>query len=111
MESLARLDESWVQRAYAGMGLKPLSAVWAKCEIILGLGAAAAGIRLLAGEGLLAAAGGALFVLGGYIALAGSRSHLYQSQNRQTAYLLQILSQSKEGEAERGKDSPVDCGR
>jgi hypothetical protein len=33
------------------------------------------------------AAGLALFVLGGYLAMAGHRSHLYQSNNQLAAYL------------------------
>ena len=33
----------------------------------------------------------ALVVLGGYLALAGHRSHLYQSQNELTAYLTEEL--------------------
>jgi hypothetical protein len=36
-----------------------------------------------------------LFVLGGYLALAGSRSHLYQSSNELTAFLLEELHRQK----------------
>ena len=89
---LVPLEERWLEETRSGMGLKSLDPTWAKLEIVLGLAAAALGIRLLIGEGLPALAGGVLFVLGGYPALAGSRSHVYQSQNRQTAYLLQILT-------------------
>lgn len=73
-------------------GLKRLSPLWAKAEILLGLGAAVLGLKLLFGDSPLAWAGGALMVLGLYLAMAGHRSHLYQPQNRQTAYLLQMLS-------------------
>lgn len=72
-------------------GLKRLSPVWAKAEIVLGLAAAAAGIKLLTGTGLEAWGGGALFVLGLYLAMAGHRSHLYQSLNLQTAIILRQL--------------------
>jgi hypothetical protein len=62
--------------------------IWAKLEIFLGLAAAGAG--LLSGDWLLNRpleqvewlwVGGslALFVLGGYLALAGHWSHLYRS--------------------------------
>ena len=70
--------------------------MWAKVEILVGL--AAAGIGLLLGDWALArettdlawpmtAAAVALFVLGGYLALAGHRSHLYQSNNELIAHL------------------------
>jgi hypothetical protein len=39
-------------------------------------------------EWLFAAAGLLLFVLGGYLAMAGHRSHLYQSNNKLAAYLV-----------------------
>jgi hypothetical protein len=81
---------------HAKLGYKPLNHMWAKLEILLGLAAAGAGLLLgdwtLAREmndlgWLFAAAALALFMLGGYLALAGSRSHLYQSNNELTAYL------------------------
>ena len=81
---------------HAKLGYKPLNRTWAKLEILLGLAAAGAG--LLLGDWTLAremnnlgwqfaAAALALFVLGGYLALAGRRSHLYQSSNELTAHL------------------------
>ena len=82
------------------IGYKPLNRVWAKLEIVLGLGAAAFGMLLLElfahavnDQPLVAAAGIALLVLGGYLALAGHRSHLYQSNNELTAYLLSEIRQ------------------
>jgi hypothetical protein len=39
----------------------------------------------------LGACGLALFVLGSYLALAGHRSHLYQSQNKLAAYLAGLI--------------------
>ena len=85
---------------------KPLSRAWAKAEILLGLGAAGGG--LLLGDWAVSrpreevdvyfALGGlALFVLGGYLALAGHRSHLYQSNNELTAYLAEEIRKAKAG--------------
>jgi hypothetical protein len=81
------------------LGHKPLARPWAKAEILLGLLAAGLGILLgdwafgRAGESPwpLAAAGLLLFVLGGYLALAGHRSHLYQSNNELAAYLAEEI--------------------
>ena len=93
---------------YRNAGLKPLSPVWAKLEIVLGL--AAAGVGLLLGMAFSAAPPGdielsfwaaplLLFVLGGYLAMAGHRSHLYQSNNRLVAYLAaEIRSQHPPGD-------------
>jgi hypothetical protein len=81
------------------LGHKRLTRPWAKAEILLGL--LAAGLGLFLGEWafgrsgddpwLLAAAGLLLFVLGGYLALAGHRSHLYQSSNELAAYLAEEI--------------------
>src|SRR5262245_59294455 len=91
-ERLARLQ--------ADLGHKPLNRTWAKAEVFLGL--LAAGVGLLLGVwslsrpaaeiawGLVAAAL-ALLVLGGYLAMAGHRSHLYQSANELTAYLAELI--------------------
>jgi hypothetical protein len=82
------------------LGYKRLNRAWAKLEILLGLSAAGAGMLLsdwalirygADAEWAQAAAGLALFVLGGYLALAGHRSHLYQSGNERTAYLAEII--------------------
>jgi hypothetical protein len=81
---------------HAALGYRRLNPTWAKLEIVLGLFAAGAGLFL--GQWALArpipdiawglaAAGLALFVLGGYLALAGHRSHLYLSLNAHTAHL------------------------
>ena len=84
---------------HAGLGYKRLSPTWAKLEILLGLGAAGAGL-LLSTWSLsrpdtdawgLALGGLALFVLGGYLALAGHRSHLYQSNNELATYLAEKI--------------------
>jgi hypothetical protein len=90
---------------HAALGHKPLSRAWAKAEIVLGLTAAGAGLLLgnwaLAHEPVAdgvphAAAGLGLFVLGGYLAMAGHRSHLYQSNNELTAYLAAEFHRSKD---------------
>jgi hypothetical protein len=67
----------------AKLGHKPLNRAFAKLEIFLGLSAISAGFWL--GAGLVTSM---LFVLGGYLALAGHRSHIYQSNNELTAYLV-----------------------
>jgi hypothetical protein len=77
------------------LGYKPLNRLWAKLEIVLGLGALGVGLLLLLlfartpnDEPHYAALGLLLFVLGGYLAMAGHRSHLYQSNNELIAHLL-----------------------
>jgi hypothetical protein len=78
------------------LGYRKLSRGWAKVEILLGL--LAAGIGMLLGTSavsnlsweLIAAALG-LFVLGGYLALAGHRSHLYQSASDQLVLLVEEI--------------------
>ena len=85
---------------HSRLGYQPLNRTWAKLEIFLGLCAAGAGILLgdwalsrppAQVEWGLAAGGLALFVLGGYLALAGHRSHLYQSSNDPTAFLAEEI--------------------
>jgi hypothetical protein len=80
------------------LGHRPLTRSWAKAEILLGL--LGAGLGLFVGAGAfgragespwLLAAGLPLFVLGGYLALAGHRSHLYQSNNELAAYLAEEI--------------------
>ena len=90
-------------RLYADLGLKRLNPVWAKLEIVLGLAAAGAGLIMAdstvqqigepAGPQLFT--GLALFVLGGYLALAGHRSHLYRSNNVLAAYLAETVRATK----------------
>jgi hypothetical protein len=90
-------------RLRAALGHKPLNRTWAKGEILLGLFGAGAGMLLgewavarpTEVEWTAAAASVFLFVLGGYLALAGSRSHLYQSSNELTAFLLEELHRLK----------------
>jgi hypothetical protein len=74
-----------------------LGRTWAKTEIFLGL--IVAGLGLLIGfrqagatqneiNWPLVIGGLGLFVLGGYLAMAGHRSHLYQWNNRNTVTLI-----------------------
>jgi hypothetical protein len=91
-------------RLHQALGHRPLSRSWAKVEILLGL--LAAGLGILLGD-LVGGHGGeaawhlalvrlSLFVLGGYLALAGHRSHLYQSNNELAAYLAEEIHSLRE---------------
>ena len=89
-------DEA-LDRLHERLGLRRLSTVWAKLEIVLGLAAVAAALFHVTTAAahprppvrwlLDFAAYPALFVAGGYLVLAGHRSHLYRSNNRLAAYL------------------------
>lgn len=89
-------DPHTAKHFYQASGFKRLNPTWAKLEIVLGLGAAVLGLVLLRDKAVHDVVSGALIVLGLYLAGAGHRSHLYQSQNRQTAYLAQIIQASRE---------------
>jgi hypothetical protein len=90
-------DDS-LDRLHRDLGLKRLNPTWAKAEIFLGLFAFACGI---VGAGLLANTPNLpvwawfgpilLITFGGYLALAGHRSHLYQSNNRLAAHLAELI--------------------
>jgi len=72
------------------LGYEPLSRLWAKGEILLGLAAAGVGLMLMVRGKIFGAeeiGGRVVFVLGGDLAMAGHRSHLYQSNNELAAYL------------------------
>ena len=99
-----------LDRLYRELGLKRLNPVWAKVEILLGLFAAAAG--LVGGMRLAvrpesevpewAWLGPVLLItLGGYLALAGHRSHLYQSNNRLAAHLAQLSRKNNPSDPEK----------
>ena len=88
------------RNALVRLGYQRLNRSWAKVEILLGLVAAGAGLALMTAPVfedtlLRAAAGVALFALGGYLALAGHRSHLYQSSNEHLALLVEILEERR----------------
>ena len=91
-QTLPAYDPQFLQGLLSAAGLKPLHPVWAKLEILLGLAVACLGALLIRDRAIHDALAAALMILGLYLAAAGHRSHLYQSQNRQTAYLLQVLA-------------------
>jgi hypothetical protein len=84
-------------RLYADLGRKRLYPAWAKIEILLGLVAVSAGhlcgvyaivqLDMAPSFWALIAASLLLQSLGGYLSLAGHRSHVYQSNNKLTAWL------------------------
>jgi hypothetical protein len=95
-------SKSELSNLYRTLGLKTLNPVWAKIEIVLGLTAVGAAQLLTSlsaapagNSSLYALPALLLFVLGGYLALAGHRSHLYQSYSALTAYILSELRQSQ----------------
>jgi hypothetical protein len=91
---------------HTDLGYKRLFPAWAKLEIFGGLLAAGLGNLAVtfacvalhgAADGwYLCLLGVGLFVFGGYLALAGQRSHLYQSENERTAYLLEQIRRSQQ---------------
>ena len=100
-----------LDRLYTALGYKPLRKSWAKCEILLGLFAVGVGISVVVADMWRTlfcsplgqtAVGISLFTLGGYLAMAGHRSHLYQSNNQLVGYLAELI--------ERRPDS-VDGGK
>ncbi len=93
---MASAVDDELARLHREVGWSPLGKWWAKLEILLGL--TGVGVALVAAIRLghqperevpeWAWLGPVLLVvLGGYLALAGHRSHLYQSSNRLAAYL------------------------
>ena len=99
-----------LDRLYRDLGFEPLSHWWGRGEMFIGLLGMATSVCVmlfLAVEALHNAApkdtiadrfiGGAalgavfLFALGGYLALAGHRRHIYESNDRLTAYLADLL--------------------
>ncbi|HEY2786222.1 MAG TPA: hypothetical protein VGJ05_14745 [Fimbriiglobus sp.] len=90
-------------KLHADLNHRWLNPWWAKVEIVLGL--SGVGLGLIA-TAILATRPESevppwtwlgpllLFVLGGYLALAGHRSHLYQSNNRLAAYLAGLIRSS-----------------
>jgi hypothetical protein len=87
-------DPKHLQAVLTELGYRPLSRLWAKCEILLGLGAVFAALVLalpVTGrepvDRLSVCLAAGLFILGGYLTLAGHRSHLYQSSNERLVLL------------------------
>jgi hypothetical protein len=86
------------------LGYQPLTRIWAKVEILAGLLVAAFGLFLgdeavktqtIVFPWISLLPGLLLFTLGGYLALAGHRSHLYQSNNELIAYLVSAIDDIK----------------
>ena len=84
------------------LGYRRLGRAWAKVEILLGLLAVGVGVFLgqyafsqASPPWEFAAPALGLFVLGGYLALAGHRSHLYQSSNERLVLLIEELRQQR----------------
>ena len=89
-----------LDRLHRDLGFKRLNILWAKLEVALGL--FAVGCGLVAAVRLAARpetevpewawlAPALLVALGGYLALAGHRSHLYQSNNRLAAHVAELI--------------------
>jgi hypothetical protein len=105
-----------LDRLHADLGWKRLRAGWAKFEIFLGLFVVAVAIRLLARpvpvgiggvmQSDLTILGLPLFMLGGYLAMAGHRSHLYQSNNALAAWVASALSQRRTEPSEQIRELP-----
>lgn len=89
--------ETELETLHRELGLKRLRGWWAKAEIFGGLLMVALGLAviILFPKEIIAAAGIVLFVLGGYLAMAGHRSHLYQSNNMLAAWLSCRLREEK----------------
>ena len=95
-----------LDRLHTALGFKPLGQAWAKGEIVLGLLAAGIGLALIASNAsrcefewpfVMTGVGILLFMLGGYLAMAGHRSHLYQSNNKLVSYLAILIEQQQRG--------------
>lgn len=102
---MAHPREHLLDDLHARLGYRRMNLVWAKAEIGLGLFALALGLALLVkttGE-LYAALGIALFVLGGYLTLAGHRSHLYKAASERMALLVEEIRRT-------GTDTVVNTG-
>jgi hypothetical protein len=92
--------EDPLERLHRDLKLKRLNPLWAKAEIVFGLFGVAVG--LVVGMKFAVQPEAQipvwvwlcpvlLIVLGGYLALAGHRSHLYQSNNRLAAHLADLI--------------------
>jgi hypothetical protein len=99
-------DKDTISEVHTRLGYMKLNRLWARIEILFGLGSAGIGMFLGAWAvsqsgvhlGWVAAAW-LLVVLGGYLALAGQRSYLYQSLNEQSALLLDLIRGLKKSES------------
>jgi hypothetical protein len=99
-----------LDRLYRDLGFQPLSHWWGRGEMLIGLLGVGASVCLMlfmaveALQGLGAkdtvadrffngttVAAVCLFALGGYLTLMGHRRHLYESSDRLTAYLADVV--------------------
>jgi hypothetical protein len=104
MRDMAQVD---VDVLLAKAGLQRLNKAYAKIEILFGLLGMAIGLlasqwallKAIEPDWLWVAGGVLLLVFGGYLAMAGQRSHLYQSNNVLTAVLLQELGRHNKDNA------------
>ncbi|HEU4533279.1 MAG TPA: hypothetical protein VFS00_04145 [Polyangiaceae bacterium] len=78
-------DASPLFEVPAVVGRRPFSLWWSKLEILFGLGSAGLGFVWAGAPDARAWLAPGLCSLGGYLALAGHRSHLYDAMVRQTA--------------------------
>ena len=102
-----------LRRLHAELNWKPLSRTWAKLEVVLGLTGFVGGLLIAkapvmispSGENAVVLGGAVLAVLGGYLALAGHRSHLYQSNTKLAAWLVLRIVNSPGSEQRHRPDS------
>lgn len=97
---MAEIEEALAE-LHSVLDMKQLNPAWAKAEIFLGLAAASAGLLVAIRAPSFSAVevdwmstivSLALMVFGSYLAMAGHRSHLYQSNNKLAAYLVERVS-------------------
>jgi hypothetical protein len=98
---MLRSVQASLESLHRDLGWKQLNPWWAKLEILAGLAVAGVGIAILSqplaiAELPIKVAGLAVFVLGAYLAMAGHRSHLYQSNNLLASWLVQALKEQNE---------------
>lgn len=79
------MPSSEAPAVYIALGRRAPALLWAKLEILLGLLAVGLGLVWGREAGALLHVAPVLVMLGGYLALAGHRSHLYDAMTRQTA--------------------------
>lgn len=80
-------EELRVDAVYRALGRQRPSLAWAKAELALGLIAIAIAALFASSGDVLTWLACPLVALGGYLTLAGHRTHLYDAMTRQTALL------------------------